>query len=380
MLKGDHCPRPARGLFFGLLLCLAAGGAQAAPYVPDSDDLILEQRLPPVSAAAAAAPQRPELAAVLARRQIELARREADPRYLGYAERTLAPWWDRDDAPTALLVLRATIRQSRHEFDAALRDLDLALARGPDAQASLTRATLLRVRGELHAALAACDEVGQALAARICRLSLEGQTGALGASYPRLRAALQAAPSRTDAGLLAWGQAELADMAERLGDAGQAEHHYRTGLALDADDHLLRAAYADWLLARQRAADALALLAGREHVDSLLLRRAIALQAQQDPAADALRQQLAAGFALQQQRGEGLHGREYAHFLLALEQQPQPALAAALDNWQTQRELADARLVVAAARAAGQAQDSAVVWRWARAYGVEDPRLEIPAR
>jgi hypothetical protein len=372
MLSGDHCPRISRGLFFGLLLQVAS--VQAAPYRPASDDVILE-RLPPSSALPAVTPQRPELAAVLARRQIELARREADPRYLGYAQRTLTPWWDRDDAPTALLVLRATIRQSRHEFDAALRDLDLALARGPDAQASLTRATLLRVRGELPEALAACDAVGPGLPARICRLALEGQTGALAASYPRL----QAAPPRSSAALLAWGQAELADMAERLGRDRDAERHYRTGLALYGDDHLLRAAYADWLLARQRSADTLALLAGREQVESLQLRRAVALQAQQDPAAEALRQRLAAGFALQQQRGEGLHGREYAYFLLALQRQPQPALAAALDNWQTQRELADARLVVTAARAAGTPQAAAPVWDWARRQGLEDPRLEIPA-
>lgn len=376
MLSGDHCPRILRGLFFGLLLQVA--NVQAAPYRPASDDVILE-RLPPATALPTATPQRPELAAALARRQIELARREADPRYLGYAQRTLAPWWDRDDAPTALLVLRATIRQSRHEFDAALRDLDLALARGPDAQASFTRATLLRVRGELPEALTACDAVGQVLAARICRLALEGQTGALAASYPRLRAVLEAAPPRSSAVLLAWGQAELADMAERLGQDQDAERHYRTGLALYGDDHLLRAAYADWLLARQRSADALALLAGREQVESLQLRRAVALQARQDPAAETLRQRLAANFALQQQRGEGLHGREYAYFLLALQRQPQAALAAALDNWQTQRELADARLVVTAARAAGTPQAAAAVWDWARRQGLEDPRLEIPA-
>jgi hypothetical protein len=44
----------------------------------------------------------------LARLDIELARERSDPRYLGRAEAALAPWWS-DDAPPAVLVLRATI-------------------------------------------------------------------------------------------------------------------------------------------------------------------------------------------------------------------------------------------------------------------------------
>ncbi len=58
----------------------------------------------------------------------------------------------------AALVLHATILQSRHSFDAALVELDEALrARPDDAQAWLTRATVLRVQGRYSQAAAACE-------------------------------------------------------------------------------------------------------------------------------------------------------------------------------------------------------------------------------
>ena len=70
---------------------------------------------------------------------IRASRVEGDPRFLGYAQAALGPWWTQPAAPTTVLVLRATIRQSRHEFDAAVADLDRVLQRDPKhAQALLT--------------------------------------------------------------------------------------------------------------------------------------------------------------------------------------------------------------------------------------------------
>src|SRR5437763_14346531 len=131
---------------------LACGTPTAAPYVPDDDAAVLE-RLPEQSdpalkalkrmrAALRVNPSNLEIAAPVAKRAIEAARATGDPRFLGQAQAALAPWWKADDPPLPVLLLRATLKQSQHNFAAALADLDRLLTIEPrDSQARLTRAT-----------------------------------------------------------------------------------------------------------------------------------------------------------------------------------------------------------------------------------------------
>ncbi len=88
-------------------------------------------------------PQNLALALAAARADIVRGRAAGDPRYFGYAEAALGPWWDVAEPPPSVQVLRATIRQNLHDFDAALSDLHEVLARDPrNAQAWLTRAMI----------------------------------------------------------------------------------------------------------------------------------------------------------------------------------------------------------------------------------------------
>jgi hypothetical protein len=102
-----------------------------------------------------------DVAVLLAQFYIAQARASGDLRFLGYAEAVLAPGVA-ESTPTpapAALVLQATVQQSRHEFAAALRTLDRSLAVAPgNAQAWLTRATVLRVLGRYSEAQVACTE------------------------------------------------------------------------------------------------------------------------------------------------------------------------------------------------------------------------------
>ena len=121
-------------------LFLFVGGAfgnpaVAAPYTPESDDQIL-QRLPTPSILDGADalqekladdPRDRDSAEQLARLYIQAARREGDPRYLGYASATLAPWLQASDAPPSVLVLAATIAQGEHRFTQAHHLLRQAL-------------------------------------------------------------------------------------------------------------------------------------------------------------------------------------------------------------------------------------------------------------
>jgi hypothetical protein len=118
------------------------------------------------------------------------------------------------------------------------------------------------------------------------------------------------------------------------------------------------------------------MLAGREAIDSHLVRRAIAEHELHGPDAErlvaAMRQRIAAAA----ERGDRIHLREEARFALAVELDAPRALRLARDNWGVQKELADARLLAEAALAAGDRDAAAPVIAWARATGVRDVALD----
>src|SRR5437016_10337571 len=101
---------------------LVVGNVFAVPFLPTDDAQVLEhlpgrttaqfRELKALQAAAAQAPDDLSRAIPLARAYIRASRLEGDPRFLGYAQAALASWCKDSDAPTPVLVLRATILQS----------------------------------------------------------------------------------------------------------------------------------------------------------------------------------------------------------------------------------------------------------------------------
>ena len=350
----------------GLVLLGAAMFVAAKPYLPSSDSIILE-RLPykagdtkqrelrQLSQALRAAPANVELAADLARRHIEQGRATSDPRFFGYARAALSHWWDAPDAPTEILVLRATLHQNQHRFDQALADLDRVLQHAPNnAQARLTKAVVLQVRGEFDAALKECralSRLAEPIVVVTCISAVQSLNGELKSSYLRLRKMAEQLDSQTPA-LRAWVLSYLADMAARLGEWRAAESYYRTALAADPSDAFLLAAYADLLLDLKRSNEVIALLKGQERADGLLLRIALAQRTAGDEQWHESRDQLAARFAAAKLRNDRVHLREEARFTLHLLDQPKVALQLAQENWAIQKEPADAQLVIDSARAA----------------------------
>ncbi|MBW8846288.1 MAG: hypothetical protein JF607_15090, partial [Burkholderiales bacterium] len=174
-----------------------------------------------------------------------------------------------------------------------------------------------------------------------------------------------------------WLALMRAELAERAGDETAAPTLYRLALA-GQDEVYTRAALADWLLARGRAAEALTLLerSPDAEADALLLRRVIALRVlgrdASTPSAQ-MRERLAAS----DRREPGRHAREQARFALDVEAQPREALRLAQANWAFQREPADALLLLRAALAAGRSGDSARhdLARFLREKGWQDARL-----
>ena len=390
----DHFLRRCSGAL--VFLCASGFGAMPAsaePFVPSDDAQVLERLPNPgddarrelrrLGAELSDNPENLGLALRLARRYVGMGRSEADPRYYGYAQAALAPWWDDDPPPVEVLVLRAVLAQARHDFDAALADLERVLAVQPrHAQAWLTRAFVLQVQGRPDAAAESCTRLPVGISPLItatCLGRAEGLSGRAAAGSDRLERALTRSPD-ADPQLELWARVNLAEIARWRGDAAAAERQFRRARALELRDAYLLGAYADLLLDQGRPEEVRTLLAEENRIDALLLRRALAETALGGPDAARDLAALNARFAASRRRGDARHRREEARFTLHLLQRPAEALGLALENWETQREPADARLVLEAARAAGAPDEASAVLDWLEATGFEDPGIRALAR
>lgn len=368
-------------LFFSLSLCFVCTAAWAAPYTPESDGKIVAEL--PAGARHSSAPtvaltaKRLDIALPLAQFDISRARATGDLRFLGYAEAILQPWLKQPVVAPQVLVLNATILQSRHAFDASLSELGRALqARPDDAQAWLTRATVLRVLGRYDEAAASCQHlkaVADPGVTILCTESLRGLTGHLDDAYAKIASMpLQSlAPEAR-----AWRYSELGEMAERRGDDVAAEHWLREGLQLAPNDFYMRTACADLLLRQQRAAEVLQLLAGYESMEPMLLRIAIAHEQLHDHAAASADALLSSAFAVEQLRGDAVHRREQARYLLDVSLQPRAALTAAQENWRVQREPDDILMLLRAAQAANDPAAAQPALRFLSESGMQDVRFD----
>ena len=406
-----------------MLACVLLGGGASAhaavdTFVPRADSDVVETlRVRPLERADLefrqlraqwrTRPNDPVVAGAVASRAIELARRDGDPRYLGHAEAALAPWWSDSAAPVELRLVKATILQNVHRFDDALLELDAVLAARPaDAQAWLTRASILQVQGRLVDAAASCSRLRElgtepyatACLAELGSLSARVAPSSVPAAAPAPVAAANASPATDaaararaytsrdqlaqlstrpagrDAASDAWLQLMFAELSERLGDAPAAERAFRLALAGHPDAYT-KGAFADFLLDRHRAPEVVTLLAGEERNDALLLRLAIARAEVGAPEAARDTAALAARFAAARRRGDSVHRREEARFELQLRQRPALGLSLALANWNVQKEPADARLLLEAARAAGESAAAEPVRRFLAEHHPYDVRL-----
>lgn len=379
----------ARWVLMAAVLAWAAlaSAAPAGPFLPAHGTDVVEllpratdpeqQELRRLRAQLSAHPRDVALATTLAQRYIAIGRAETDPRYFGYAQAALAPWWTLAAAPPSVRLLRATLLQGSHQFEAALADLDGLLAVEPaNAQAWLTRATVQTVRGQYGAATASCARVAalaDPLSAATCIAAVGAMTGQLEASAQLLKLTLQGSASAPD-GQQAWALTLLAEMAARQGAASTAEAYYRRALALRPRDSYLLGAYADFLLDQGRARAVITLLQGQTRIDALLLRRALALRQLPDaaPALAADVAELAARFDAARQRGDTIHRREQARYSLHLRHDPVAALALARANWAVQKELADSRICLKAAWAARAPAAARPVLDWLASHGTQD--------
>ena len=375
-----------------LVLLFEAHGAavHAAPYMPKADEQVLE-RLPlrpndPVAremlqlrSQLRADPRNVNVATALGRRYYDLVAEEGDPRYLGYAQAALAPWWELPEPPVEVQVVRAGLAQFSHNFSGALTDLSSVLAREPGhAQARALRATIYIVQARYREASADCialRAVTSELIATGCGAMVDGLTGKLTEAHQRLADALARHPQAPPAEKL-WVLIRLAEMAQRQERALQAESYFRQALGLGITDTFLLAAYADYLLDHKRYGEVVTMLKDKTPSDGLLLRLVLAETAMKLPGATARGAILAARYQAAQLRGDTVHQQEEARFRLEIYDDAKTALPLAQANWKVQKEPRDARILLESALAAKTSAAAAPAVQWLKDSRIEDKRLQ----
>ena len=369
------------------LICLSGTTANAAPHRPTSDDLVLLQSassssinpdLKALRQVLDADPRDIDSALKLARLTIAEGRRNGDPRYYGQAQAALAPWWADSKPLVDVAILRATINQAFHKFTPALADLDHVIALDPDnMQAHLSRAFILMVTGNHQSAAGDCTAITDpraVLVREICRARLAALSGKGPEAFKQLQSLITASAGGNPTAL-AFAQTVLAEIAVSLGDMKTAEALFMQ-LSNNGDpDVAILAAHADLLLASDRAAEALALLENRGESDAVLLRQAIAAKNTSDPRLSDWTSILQERFAAAAASNNRVHLREEARFKLEVMSDANAALAIAIENWSTQKEPADAQVLLAAALAAGNSTASAPVRNFIATTGLDDARL-----
>ena len=367
------------------LLGIATAPALAAPSIPTNDEQVLE-RLPwragdatakalaALRAAADAAPNSAQAAADLAERYFDLALAQGDPRYVGYADAALARF--KGEPSAEWLTMRGVLRQYRHDFPGALQDFERALQKDSShAPAHAWRGAVRLVQAEPALALQDCEALR-----RLDRAALAGACAGLAFAYAgRLEDAVrtleQALASAGSDEQRVWLLTRLAEVAAWQGRPQVAEQRYRQALALGVESVYLRTAWADFLLDAGRPQEVLQTLDGRESVDSLLLRLTEAATSLKRPQAQDWQRTLQDRYAAARARGDTTHLGEEARFELQVRGDAATALRLAQENYMTQREPRDARILLQSAAAAGNLAAARAAIDWLQRTGFEDRRM-----
>jgi hypothetical protein len=374
---------------FAVAVAASAGPARAEVVLPQSDDEVIETLQAVVGSRAeerklrqqwAADPGNAVVAAGLARRYLEQAREQGEPRYAGRALAVLQAWPDPDRAPDEVLMLMATVQQYLHDFAASTQNLERLVKRSPrHGQAWLTLATIRRVQGRYAESDRACSALAAIPAAAIYAQACSAENQGLRGEFNRARAGLQRLLDlpQLPGDTRAWLFTTVAETEARAGRAAEAERAYRAALSAHGDAYA-SLSFADFLIERGRPGDALKVLNKLSRSDAVLLRLAMAGARLKSATAaqDAREMRDRVAQANLRPQAQTLHAREQAMFAWVVEEQPQRALELARINVATQREPIDVLLLAQTARAAGQIDAVREAERLRNQMGLKDVRLD----
>jgi hypothetical protein len=283
----------------------------------------------------------------------------------------------------ALRLTKAQLMQHRHAFDDALHLLDALLAEnGRAVDARLMRAQILvqqlRPREAMQDCVALQSRVSLVIFAT-CTAQARAGLGDLRGAYALLRVALAQAASTqarnngdVDTGAVrSWSTGVAGELAQRLGDEAAAGSWYEEAWRSSSDSHFARMNYADWLLARQRHAEAASVVASyRSPADRL--RQVLA---QRDAnTTEAARLRLAWSEATA--RGENAHLLDLARYTWELTPYRREALIQARAAFAQRHDADSARWLFQMAQTLNDRVALDEVARWRQSAGYVDQRLQ----
>ena len=270
-----------------------------------------------------------------------------------------------ENVPTDALLLNAEIKEYRHEFTAALADLETVNEVSPhDPTARLMRSNIYQIQGYFEAAQTQCRTLGpRAIAmSTICGLSLTSLSGDLEESYQALSkfVAVQRMPPEIET----WALGKLADMSIRSGRLMDALTYFERMPTEYSQTSALRSQLLDLLLKMKKPSSVLSLVAADEKSDGLVIRRLRAMKMLGMAWRGLQTDRLERYFELLESQLMNPHAREVAYYHLYLTEDFEQAFAAALENWRQQKEPIDTLLVLAAAQKAGKVSEVDAVTKW----------------
>lgn len=323
-------------------------------------------------------PRNQKNAVAYARQAAKRARRLGDTALLRDAAHALSPWDNDAEAQVDILIVRANIKQINHQFDAALADLDVVLKRQPaNPQALLSRAFILATTGNAKRGQMDCAALQPNISIVIketCVARLGSLTGKLETAHRRMQAVLAIAPA-TRAEERAFALGVAAEIADRRGDADNARKLYAELLAMDSQSVYAQAAYADFLISQGENKTAAQIIGDSPHTEALLMLSALSGKEIDSAVSRRAANTLHAQIAVDQTNRDYAHAREYARFALDYMKEPDLALVFAKENWRTQKESVDARILARAALAKNDAVTLDQLRTWVDGTSLEDPAL-----
>ena len=366
-----------------------AWAQRITPYTPDNDSVVL-QKVPPTTDPRVRQfdrlrdeyrkkPHDLTKALALAKSYIDYGRSTGDARYLGRAMAIITPYLVGPEPPISMLLLHATIEQSRHAFTEARAELNVIVQRDPaNAQAWLTLATVAMVQGDHTLANRACvhltNNAGDFMGL-ICSASLRALSGQTRQAYALLGMVEDPGP-KAPPDIRAWIEGLMADVAIQMGDTAAAEQHFKDALKWTPGDNFLIADYGHFLLDQHRYRDAIELIGADTQSDTSFLIVVTAENALGLPQATSDITQMDARFQSMAQRGDHVFMREQSSYMLHVKHDPVQALALAKSNWQNQRAPQDVRVYLEAALGAHQPAAAKPALDFIQRTGLKDVRLD----
>ena len=343
---------------------MAVRAEQTTPYIPKNAAVVL-QRVPPSTDPRVRRfdqlrndlrqqPTDSNKAVALALAYIDYGRATGDARFLGRAMAVIEPSMEQKSPPIPVLLVHATIQQSRHAFQAARDELTQIVQREPNnAQAWLTMATVAMVQGDEASANNACVHLANASSdfmGIVCTASLRSLTGHADQAYTLLSMVEDPGPKAPPV-VRAWVEGLMGETAARLGHTDVAIAHYKSALQWTPGDNFLLTEFGEYLLDQGHAQEALDLVSADVQSDTSFLVRVSAERALNLPRANADIAEMDARFQSMDQRGDHVFMREQSQYVLHIRHDPKAALALAQQDWNVQRAPKDVRVYLEAALA-----------------------------